>query len=190
MIGDVIMRVISGYLKGRKLEGYNVETTRPTMDRVKESMFASIQNDIDNAVVLDLFCGTGSLGIESISMGASKSYFVDNNKSIISYLNKNIDNLSIKNKCVVIEKDYKDALLYFNNNNIKFNIILVDAPYKMKVMEEIIELINKYNLLLDDGLLVLEYSCDELHDKYGTMILIKNKKYGDKFVNIYRKVID
>ena len=102
-----------------------VETTRPTMDRVKESMFASIQNDIEESVVLDLFCGTGSLGIEAISMGASSCYFVDNNKNIIKYLNKNIDSLNIKDKSVIIEKDYKDALLYFKNNNIKFNIILV-----------------------------------------------------------------
>lgn len=184
------MRVISGYLKGRKLEGYNVETTRPTMDRVKESMFASIQNDISDAVVLDLFCGTGSLGIESISMGSSKCYFVDNNKNIINYLNKNINSLGIKNKSIIIEKDYKEALLHFGNNSIKFNIIFVDAPYKMEVMEEVIELVNKYNLLLGDGLLVLEYSYDKLDDKYSDLVLIKNKKYGEKIVNIYRKVID
>lgn len=184
------MRVISGYLKGRKLEGYMVETTRPTMDRVKESMFASIQNDLDDAVVLDLFCGTGSLGIEAISMGANKSYFVDNNKNIIKYLNKNINDLSISDKCIVIEKDYKVALSYFKNNNIRFNIILVDAPYNMEVMEEVINLVNKYDLLLDSGLLVLEYSFDKLEEKYNNLELIKHKKYSDKFVSIYRKVID
>ena len=86
------MKVISGYLKGRNIDGYMVETTRPTMARVKESMFASIQNNIDSSIVLDLFCGSGSLGIEAISMGAEKCYFVDNNKNIIKYLNKNINN--------------------------------------------------------------------------------------------------
>ena len=184
------MRVISGSLKGRKLEGYMVETTRPTMDRVKESMFASIQNDIEDKVVLDLFCGTGSLGIEAISMSASKCYFVDNNRNIINYLNKNINNLNIKDKSIVVEKDYKDALLYFKNNNIKFNLILVDAPYKLKVMEEVIDLVNKYDLLLDNGLLVLEYSFDKLQAEYNNLKLIKNKKYSEKFVSIYRKVID
>lgn len=184
------MRVISGYLKGRKLEGYMVETTRPTMDRVKESLFASIQNDIEDSIVLDLFCGTGSLGIEAISMSASKCYFVDNNKNIINYLNKNINNLNIKDKSIVIQKDYKEALLYFKNNNIKFNIILVDAPYKLKVMEEVINLVNKYDLLLDNGLLVLEYSFDKLNKEYNDLKLIKEKKYSDKFVNIYRKIID
>lgn len=184
------MRVISGYLKGRNIDGYVIETTRPTMSRVKESMFASIQNDIENATVLDLFCGSGSLGIEAISMGASKCYFVDNNKNIIKYLNKNINSLNINDKSIVIDKDYKDALLYFKNNNIKFNIILVDAPYKMEVMNEIANIINEYNLLFDNGLLVLEYSFDKLENKYGNLKNIKSKKYGDKFVTIYRKIID
>lgn len=184
------MRVISGYLKGRKLEGYNVETTRPTMDRVKESMFASIQDDVEEGVVLDLFCGTGSLGIEAISMNASKCYFVDNNREIINYLNKNLDNLNIKNKSIVLKKDYREALLYFKNNNIKFNIIVVDAPYKMEVMEEVINLVDNYDLLLYNGVLVMEYSYDKLKEKYSGLKLVKNKRYGEKFVSIYRKVID
>lgn len=181
------MRVISGYLKGRKLEGYNVETTRPTMDRVKESMFASIQNYIEASIALDLFSGTGSLGIEAISMGSSKCYFVDNNKEIIKYLNKNINNLNIKDKSIIINKDYKDSLLYFKNNNIKFNLILVDAPYKMEVMNEVINLINEYDLLLNNGILVLEYSFDKLKDNYNNLELIKTKKYSDKYVTIYKK---
>lgn len=184
------MRVISGYLKGRELFGYKVETTRPTMSRVKESMFASIQNYIYDSNVLDLFCGTGSLGIEALSMGANKCYFVDNNKEIIKYLNKNINNLNINNKSIIVNKDYKDSLLYFKNNNIRFNIILVDAPYKMEVMNEVIELITNYDLLLDKGILVLEYSFDKLNDKYSNLELLKSKKYSDKYVNIYTKIID
>ena len=184
------MRVISGYLKGRNILGYNTPGTRPTMDRVKESMFASIQNYINESIVLDLFCGTGSLGIEAISMGANKCYFVDNGKEILKYLNKNIENMNIKDKSIVINKDYKEALIYFKNNNIKFNIVLVDAPYKMEVMEEIIKIINKYDLLYDNGILVLEYSSDKLKDNYDKLTLIKSKRYGDKYVTIYHKVID
>ena len=184
------MRVISGYLKGRNIDGYNTSGTRPTMDRVKESVFASIQEYTDNATVLDLFCGSGSLGIEAISMNANTCYFVDNGKEILNILNKNISNLNIKDKSIVINKDYKEALLYFKNNNIKFNIILVDAPYKLEVMEEVIELVNKYDLLFDNGVLVLEYSFDKLRDNYNNLILYKSKKYGDKFINIYKKIVD
>ena len=175
--------------KEKNYLAYNIIGTRPTMNRVKESMFASIQNYIDNSIVLDLFCGTGSLGIEALSMGASRCYFVDNNKDILRYLNKNINNLGINSKSIIVSKDYRDSLLYFKNNNIKFNIVLVDAPYKMEVMEEVIELVTKYDLLLDNGILVLEYSFDKLKDKYSNLELIRSKKYGDKYVNIYLKII-
>lgn len=184
------MRVISGYLKGRNIDGYDTIGTRPTMNRVKESMFASIQEYINDSLVLDLFSGSGSLGIEAISMGAKKCYFVDNGREILNILRKNINNLNIEEKSTIINKDYREALLYFKNNNIKFNIILVDAPYKMEVMEEIIELVTKYDLLLDNGILLLEYSFDKLKDKYNNLELIKSKKYSDKYVNIYRKIID
>lgn len=175
--------------KEKNYLAYNIIGTRPTMNRVKESMFASIQNYIDNSIVLDLFCGTGSLGIEALSMGASRCYFVDNNKDILRYLNKNINNLGINSKSIIVSKDYRDSLLYFKNNNIKFNIVLVDAPYKMEVMEEVIELVTKYDLLLDNGILVLEYSFDKLKDKYNNLELLKSKKYSDKYVNIYLKII-
>lgn len=181
------MRVISGYLKGRNIDGYDTIGTRPTMNRVKESMFASIQEYISDSLVLDLFSGSGSLGIEAISMGAKKCYFVDNGREILNILRKNINNLNIEEKSTIINRDYREALLYFKNNNIKFNIILVDAPYKMEAMNEVIELVNKYNLLEDDGILVLEYSTDILKDNYSNLKLLKSKKYGDKYVNIYLK---
>ena len=176
--------------KEKNYLAYNIIGTRPTMNRVKESMFASIQNYIDNSIVLDLFCGTGSLGIEALSMGASRCYFVDNNKDILRYLNKNINNLGINSKSIIVSKDYRDSLLYFKNNNIKFNIVLVDAPYKMEVMEEVIELVTKYDLLLDNGILLLEYSFDKLKYKYNNLELLKSKKYSYKYVNIYLKIID
>ena len=169
------MRVISGYLKGRNIDGYDTIGTRPTMNRVKESMFASIQEYINDSLVLDLFSGSGSLGIEAISMGAKKCYFVDNGREILNILRKNINNLNIEEKSTIINRDYREALLYFKNNNIKFNIILVDAPYKMEAMNEVIELVN---------------STDILKDNYSNLRLLKSKKYGDKYVNIYLKVID
>ena len=109
------MRVISGYLKGRNIDGYDTIGTRPTMNRVKESMFASIQEYINDSLVLDLFSGSGSLGIEAISMGAKKCYFVDNGREILNILRKNINNLNIEKKSTIINRDYREALLYFKN---------------------------------------------------------------------------
>ena len=107
------MRVISGFLKKREIKGYDIDGTRPTMDRVKESMFAMIQDYIKEKICLDLFAGSGNLGIEAISNGAKKCYFVDNNKIAINTINENIKNLGIEKKCEVLHKDYMDALLYF-----------------------------------------------------------------------------
>ena len=86
------MKIISGKYKGRKLDGFDIDGTRPTMDRVKESLFGTIQNYLDNSIVLDLFSGSGNLGIEALSEGASKAYLVDNNKKAIEIIKKNITN--------------------------------------------------------------------------------------------------
>ena len=90
------MRVISGVLKGRNVKGYDIDGTRPTMDRVKESMFATIQNNLKDSVCLDLFCGSGNLGIEAISNGSKLCYFVDNNIKAIKVVEENLKTLNIK----------------------------------------------------------------------------------------------
>ena len=95
------MRVISGTLKGRNIEGFNLDGTRPTMDRVKESLFASIQNYIEGATVLDLFAGSGNLGIEAISNGSDFVYFCDKNSEAVKVINKNLDNFKIKDKILL-----------------------------------------------------------------------------------------
>ncbi len=184
------MRVISGSLKGRNIIGYDIEGTRPTMDRVKESVFGSIQRYINGSVVLDLFAGSGNLGIESISNGSKYCYFVDNNKRCIKCINDNIDNFNIKDKCRVMLSDYNQALGYFRDNNIKFDIIFIDPPYKYVVINEVVNSIINYDLLNDNGILVLEYQNDILDISYDKYKVIKNKKYGDKFISIVKKTID
>ena len=100
------MRVISGSLKGRWIKGYDIEGTRPTMDRVKMSLFGSIQNYIQDAYVLDLFAGSGNLGIEAISNGAKRCFFVDNNHQCIKVIRENIKEFKIEDKSTFIEMDY------------------------------------------------------------------------------------
>ena len=138
------MRIISGFLKGRSVGGYDVKGTRPTMDRVKESLFGSIQNYIKESICLDLFAGSGSLGFEALSNGASKCFFVDNNNIVIKQLNKTIHSLNDKDS-IVINMDYKDALNKFKNDNIKFDLIFLDPPYKFNLIDNCLELIDKYN---------------------------------------------
>lgn len=179
------MRVISGKYKGRNIKGFDIIGTRPTMDRVKESLFATINNKLKNSIILDLFAGSGNLGIEALSNGSVEAYFVDNNKVAIKVIKDNIRDLKITEKVNIYNMDYLDALKYFKNNNIKFNIIFLDPPYKDKILSSILELIDNYDLLFDDGIIVLEYDSGNIeYDKYE---LIKNKKYGNKYIMILKR---
>jgi 16S rRNA (guanine(966)-N(2))-methyltransferase RsmD len=117
------------------------------MDKVKESLFAMIQSSIKNSIFLDLFSGSGSLGIEAISNGASMVYFIDNNPYAIKTINENINMLNIIDKSNIILNDYKKALEYFKNNNISFNLIFLDPPYDMEVIESILMFIDENKLL-------------------------------------------
>lgn len=180
------MKVISGILKGRNIEGYNIDGTRPTMDRVKESLFGMIQDYIKDSIVLDLFAGSGQLGIETISNGAKLCYFIDNNNEVIKTLNKNITNLKIKDYSKIILSDWKKFLNDSSNSNIKFDLIFVDPPYDYDVYEKILEKVSTLNLLNKDGLIILEHHNLKLKDKYNNLTLYKQKKYGNKSVNIYK----
>lgn len=180
------MKVISGTLKGRNIIGYNIDGTRPTMDRVKESLFAMIQNHIKDSVFLDLFAGSGQIGIEAISNGANTCYFIDNNKEVIKVLNQNISNLNIKKNSKIILSDWKKSLNEFANQDIKFDLIYVDPPYDYNVYEKILEKVSTLNLLNENGLIILEHSNLKFKDTYNNLTLYKSKKYGNKSVNIYK----
>lgn len=179
------MRVISGKLKGRVINGYNIDGTRPTMDRVKESVFSMIQDYLNNSSVLDLFAGSGNLGIEAISNGAKIVYFNDCNKKCIEVIKKNLENFNVLNQSILINMDYQDALNYLKNKGLKFDIIFLDPPYKKNVVNKILEIIIKKDLLSNNGLVICELDKNELFisDK---LQLIKEKRYGDKEIIIYK----
>lgn len=175
------MRVISGKYKGKNLIGFDIDGTRPTMDRVKESLFAMIQNKINNSTVLDLFAGSGSLGIEALSNGAKECYFIDNNIELINIINKNT--IGIK-EVKIIKSDYKTALENFKNNNIKFDIIFLDPPYRLNLINDSINRILEYNLLNENGIIVCEYENEKVLN--NNLNLIKKRSYGSKNISIYK----
>ena len=176
------MKIISGKYKGRVLKGFDIDGTRPTMDRVKESLFAMIQDYIDDSIVLDLFSGSGNLGIEALSNGAKEAYLIDKNKTAIFTINENIKNLSIDN-AIVIKSDYEQLL---NNCNIKFDLIFLDPPYKTNYLEKSINLINENNLLNEKGLIICESDSLDKIIYPDCFIVYKEKKYGDKYIVILK----
>jgi len=181
------VKVISGNLKGRNIKGFDIDGTRPTMDRVKESVFGMIQNYVYDSIVLDLFSGSGNYGIEAISNGAKKVYFNDNNKKCIKIIEENLINFNVLNKSFLTNFDYQKALNYYKENNISFDLIFLDPPYKFDVIEDIIVFIEKNNLLNSNGLIICELTDFVLKDKYNSVSLIKERKYGEKKIMIYRK---
>ena len=181
------MRIISGTLKGRNIKGYNIEGTRPTMDRVKASVFGSIQDYVSGSMVLDLFAGTGNLGIEAISNGCKYVYFIDNNKICTHTIQKNLNTFKVDNKASVMNLDYLKALEYFRDNNIVFDLIFIDPPYNYKNIDDVVDIIDNYDILSHNGILVLEFKYDKVNLDAKKYYLRKSKKYGDKFVYIYRR---
>ena len=151
------MRIISGKYKGKKLDGFDIEGTRPTMDRVKESLFGIIQNNLKDSICLDLFAGSGSLGIEALSNGASICYFVDKNKQILNILKNNLKGIE---NSILIEKEYLMALEELKNK--KFDVIFLDPPYKDNLITPSIKKIIELNMLNKDGIIVCEYENEDI----------------------------
>ncbi len=172
------MRIISGKYKGKVLKEYNIIGTRPTMDRIKESLFGMIQNYLDNSRCLDLFCGSGSLGIEALSNGAGECYFVDSNKKVIDILKNNVKDID---GTILVNSDFRKFL---KNTDVKFDIIFLDPPYDLFLINDAIKIIEDYDLLNDNGLIVCEYTKENVVSKYD---VFREKKYGDKYIKIFRK---
>lgn len=179
------MKIISGMLKGRIIKGFDITGTRPTQDRVKESLFSMIQNYIPDSIVLDLFAGSGSLGIEALSNYSKFCYFVDKNMKAINIINENLKNSKLDNY-KLLNLDYKKALENFKINNNKFDIVFLDPPYNLNCISEIISTLHDNDLLNDDALIVCEYEFDSFDENYNNLELIKNKKYGYKNIKIYK----
>ena len=146
------MRVISGTARGTKLSSIDDLSTRPTLDRVKEPLFSIIQAHIQDANVLDLFAGSGALGIEALSRGSKFCVFCDKSYKSINMLKQNIEKTKMQDKSLIVNEDYKKCI---DNQKIKFDIIFIDPPYKYDIGVDSIERILKQKLLSKDGIIIL-----------------------------------
>lgn len=165
-----------------------IDGTRPTMDMVKESVFAMIQDYIKDSIFLDLYSGSGNIGIEAISNGSKKAYLVDNNMVAIKTIKENINMLKIDNACV-IKEDAIACLNNFINTGIKFDIIFLDPPYHTNELDKSLAIINdNLCLLCEDSIIVCETEIKIDYQKYDNLMIYKTRKYGSKEVTILKKV--
>ena len=175
------MRIISGYLKGKKIDLPKDNLTRPLKDMVKESIFNIIEhsNDINSklkeSVVLDLFSGTGSFGLECVSRGAKKVIFNENYNSAINILEKNIKNLNCENKCQILKSD---CFNLFKNFNEKVDIIFMDPPFKEEKINELIISITEANILKQNALIIIHRNKKNDESLSERLKIVDTRYYG------------
>lgn len=179
------MRVITGKARGVNLKTPEGLQTRPTTDRVKEALFSVIQFDIPTATVLDLFGGTGQLGIEALSRGARRAVFVDESDKACQLIRENLRRTRMEQDGSVVRSDY---LAFLGRCREKFNIIFLDPPYAEVFLENALKRITEIDILQSGGIIVTERPLGkELPYEFEGYTRSKDYKYGKTLITLYRK---
>lgn len=184
------MRVISGLRKGHKLKSPKGKDVRPTEDRVKESLFNILKNIDENAIILDGFAGSGGIGIEFLSRGAKTCYFIDKSVESIKIIEENLRHTKLKEQSIVIKKDLLLGIKDFKNDNIKFDYIYLDPPFKeLNLIQNVLKEISINDILNINGKIIIEHEKElELEDVLYNFEKYDYRKYGSKSVTFYRKL--
>lgn len=179
------MRVITGKARGVVLKTPEGMQTRPTTDRVKEALFSIIQFDIPGCRVLDLFGGTGQLGIEALSRGAKSAVFVDASDTACKLIKENLRRTKLENDAKVVRSDY---LEYLRRCNETFDVIFLDPPYAEVFLENSLNCITEIDILQTNGIIVTERPLEkELSWDIPGYTRSKDYKYGNTLITLYRK---
>ena len=182
------MRIISGQQKGRKLVGPKISKIRPTTDYTKEFLFNYLGDRVIQTKVLDLFAGTGNLGIEALSRGASEAVFVEQDKTISRIINKNLQLTQFELQSQVINSDAFKYIKWLTKRNMKFDLIFADPPYQYNLYAKLLNMIDENNILVENGLFILEHQSNEfLTMNLVTLVLKKSKKLGNTTVSFFKK---
>lgn len=180
------MRVISGKYRGHHLVSFNADHIRPTTDRVKETLFNMIQVYVPEAQVLDLFSGTGSLGIEALSRGAAKVLFVEKNKKSIQILEKNLEKLKVDEPYQILQKDVISFLKSYEGP--AFDVIFADPPFTEKMAHEVMVAADISKAFGANTLLMIESGRHEnILDDYPTLLRYDVREFGDKTLSFFKK---
>lgn len=183
--------MISGIRKGHRLKAPKGVDVRPTEDKVKESLFNILGHIRDDSIVLDLFGGSGSIGIEFLSRGAMKCYFVDISPRSISIIKENLIHTKLLDKAIILKRDGARAIEYLSSEGIFFDYIYLDPPFnKHELLLKTLESIAKYPILREDGMIIIEHENELfLEDDIVGFKKIDSRKYGNKSITFYTKTL-
>lgn len=185
LLGGLGVRVISGSARGLKLNTPGDERVRPTTDRVKESMFNIVQDWVYDSQVLDLFAGSGALGIEALSRGASQAVFCDNSLDSIKIIKSNIEKARVADRSQIVSGDFKRCLRDMGAKNQSFDMIFVDPPYYKGLFEEVLDTIRACKILKKDGIVIVEHDAKRPIGQVEGLEVYKEKKYGITMLTFY-----
>lgn len=184
------MRVIAGTAKHLSLKTVKGENTRPTTDRIKETLFNMLQNEIENSFFLDLFSGSGAIGIEALSRGAKEAVFVENNREAISCIKDNLGFTKLADSGIVMAYDVMSAISMLEGKNIIYDIVFMDPPYNKNIEKDVLERLSNSSVIDENTLIIVEASIDTSFSYIEDMgyELHKEKKYKtNKHMFIYKK---
>ncbi len=180
------MRVVAGEFRGRRLDRIEGMDIRPTSDKVKESLFNILGEAVIDSVFLDLFGGTGGVGIEALSRGAKHVVFIDTDIKSIKVLKGNLDHLNIKDNVEVFNTEYSTAISRLYRNKEEFDIIFIDPPYSIGLAQNALKEIDKYPILAQSGLIIVEHdSKDDMPSIQGKLYMYRSKQYGNTTLSFY-----
>lgn len=180
------MRVTAGTLRGRRLATCGGRATRPTSSRVREAVFNLLRDRVEGARVLDLFAGSGALGIEGLSRGAAQAFFVDSSVAARRVIRQNLGALELGSRGRVLGGATKKAIRSLSDAGEQFDVVLVDPPYGRGVTEQTLEAIAAGNIVADHGVVVVECGKREsLGDRYGCLRLRTTRLYGDTRILLF-----
>ncbi len=183
------MRVIAGTAKRLQLKTVKDDNTRPTTDRIKETLFNMLQNDIEGCRFLDLFSGSGAIGIEALSRGAKEAVFVENNKEAINCIKENLIFTKLVNSGIVMSYDVMTAISMLEGRNAKFDIVFMDPPYNKEIEKEVLDRLKQSEIIDSDTMIIVEASLNTSFSYLRDMgyELFKEKKYKtNKHMFIYK----
>lgn len=181
------MRIIAGEFKGRRIDAPKGSDTRPTLDRVKESLFGIIQFELYGRTVLDLFAGSGSLGIEAMSRGARLVVFNDASSECARLIRQNLEKLHASSAFEVFARDGLDLLTTLERRQAQFDIVFLDPPYASGLAQHALDKLFSSSLLSDGAIVVVEHDVDNAAACPSNARLRTRKRYGTVLISIFEK---